>query len=189
VTWRIVDEYISNAPSVAIRGALIAAGNYETGYINSLGDGGHGFEGSVIAGKFWRHAGFSTELGYRFRGSADINEMAVGGTAGDVDIPADVFFNLSAFIPVNDVLTLGADYRLVNATGGIDIGGPGFSPSRFPELEEDIHLVGGRLLANITDAISLNVFGGQVVGGRNTAKSRVIGVGATFAFGGGGVGL
>ena len=189
VTWRVVDEYVSNAPSVAIRGALIAAGSYETGYINSLGDGGHGFEGSVIAGKFWRHAGFSTELGYRFRGSTDINEMAVGDTTGEVDIPADVFFNLSAFIPVNDVLTLGADYRLVNATGGIDIGGPGFSPSRFPELEEDAHIVGGRLLANITDAISLNVFAGQVVAGRNTAKSRLIGVGATFAFGGGGVGL
>ncbi|MCY4600439.1 MAG: hypothetical protein OXF27_11035 [Acidobacteria bacterium] len=189
VTWRIVDEYVSDAPSVAIRGALIAAGNYETGYINSLGDGGHGFEGSVIAGKFWQHAGFSAELGYRFRGSTEINEMAVGGTMGDVDIPADVFFNLSAFVPVNDVLTLGVDYQMVNATDGIDIGGPGFSPSRFPALEEDIHLIGGRLLANVTDVISLNVFGGQVVAGRNTAKSRVIGVGATFAFGGGGLGL
>ena len=189
VTWRVVDEYVGNAPSVAIRGALIAAGNYETGYINSLGDGGHGFEGSVIAGKFWRHAGFSTELGYRYRSSTQINEMAVGGTTGEVDVPADVFFNLSGFFPLNDVLTLGVDYQMVNARDGIDIGGPGFSPSRFPGLEEDAHIVGGRLLANITDAISLNVFAGQVVAGRNTAKSRLIGVGATFAFGGGGVGL
>ena len=44
---------------------------------------------------------------------------------GDVDIPADVFFNLSAFVPVNLVLTLGVDYQMVNATDGIDIGGPG----------------------------------------------------------------
>ena len=112
-----------------------------------------------------------------------------GARWGDVDIPNDVFFNLAAFFPVNNVLTLGVDYQMVNALDGIDIGGPGFSPSRFPALEEDIHLVGGRLLANVTDVISLNLFGGQVVGGRNTAKSRVLGVGVTFAFGGGGVGL
>lgn len=189
VTWRIVDEYVSNAPSIAIRGALIAAGNYETGYINSLGDGGHGFEASVIAGKFWSNAGFSAELGFRTRASTEINEQAVGGTVGDVDIPNDVFFNLAGFFPLNDVFTLGVDYQMVDALDGIDIGGPGFSPSRFPALQEDIHLVGGRLLANVTDVISLNVFGGQVVAGRNTAKSRVLGVGVTFAFGGGGVGL
>ena len=38
---------------------------------------------------------------------------------------------------VGDVVTLSVDYRLVNATSGIDIGGPGFSPSRFPELQEE----------------------------------------------------
>ncbi len=106
-----------------------------------------------------------------------------------MDIPADVFFSLSAFFPLNDVLTLGADYRLVNALDGIDIGGPGFSPSRFPALEKDVHLVGGRLLINVTDTISLNVFAGWVVGGRNTAKSLLIGVGVTFAFGSHGFGL
>ena len=35
------------------------------------------------------------------------------------------------------MVTLSVDYRLVNATSGIDIGGPGFSPSRFPELQEE----------------------------------------------------
>ena len=190
VTWRIVDEYTTDAPSVAIRGALIAAGSYDTGYINSLGDGGHGFEASAIVGKFWTHVGFSGEIGFRVRGSTEVNTGAVGGAGGgDVDVPNDVYVNLAAFFPVNDVLTIGADYQTVNALDGIDIGGPGFSPSRFPALQEDIHLVGGRLLANVTDLISVNFYGGQVVAGRNTAKSRVFGGGVTFAFGGGGFGL
>ena len=190
ITWRVVDEYTTDAPSIAIRAALIAAGNYDTGYINSLGDGGHGVEVSALIGKFWRHAGFSGEIGFRGRGSTDVNTGAVGGAmGGDVDIPNDVFVNLAAFFPVNHVITIGADYQTVNALDGIDIGGPGFSPSRFPALQEDIHVVGGRLLANVTDMVSLNFYGGQVVAGRNTAKSRVFGGGVTFAFGGGGPGL
>ena len=47
---------------------------------------------------------------------------------------------------------------MVNALSGIDIGGPGFSPSRFPGLEEDAHIVGGRLLANVTDTVNPNLF-------------------------------
>ena len=185
VTWRMVDELISDAPSVAIRLGLIAAGAYDTGYINSLGDGGNGFETSLIIGKFGSRAGFSGEIGFRNRLSTFVNEEAVGGlNRGPVEIPADMFLNLGLFIPAGDVVTLGVDYRMVNALSGIDIGGPGFSPSRFPALQEDGHIVGGRLIANVTDTVSLNAFFGQVVAGRNTAASRIIGVGLTFGVGG-----
>jgi hypothetical protein len=189
VTWRLVDELVSNAPSVALRAGVVAAGAYETGYINSLGDGAHAVEASVIVGKFWNRFGFSTEFGYRHRGMAEINEQAVGGMRGDVDVPSDVFYNLSGYFPASDAVTVGIDYRLVNALSGIDIGGPGFSPSRFPELEEDAHILGGRLLANVTDRLSLNFFAGRVIAGRNTARSTVFGLGASFGFGGGGLGF
>ncbi len=86
-------------------------------------------------------------------------------------------------------MTVGADYRMVNALSSIDIGGEGFSPSRFPGLQEDAHIVGGRLMADVTDNVSLNGFVGRVVAGRNTADSLLIGVGLSFAFGGGGVGF
>ena len=185
LTWRVVDELISDAPSVAIRLGLIAAGAYDTGYINSLGDGGNGFETSLIIGKFGGAAGFSAEVGYRNRTTTVVNENAVGGVLrGEVEIPSDMFVNLGLFIPAGDVVTLGVDYRMVNALSGIDIGGPGFSPSRFPGLQEDGHIVGGRLLANVTDTVSLNAFFGQVVAGRNTAASRIIGVGLSFGLGG-----
>lgn len=185
LTWRVVDELISDAPSVAIRLGLIAAGAYDTGYINSLGDGGNGFETSLIIGKFGSRAGFSAEVGYRDRTNTVVNEDAVGGLLrGEVEIPSDMFVNLGLFIPAGDMVTVGVDYRMVNALSGIDIGGPGFSPSRFPGLQEDGHIVGGRLIANVNDAVSLNAFFGQVVAGRNTAASRIIGVGLSFGLGG-----
>ena len=191
VTWRIVDELIANAPSVAVRVGAIVSGGYDTGYINSLGDGGNGIETSLIIGKFGSAAGVSGEVGYRNRTSTEVNRNAVGGAAGGerVDIPSDVFANLGFFVPAGERLTIGADYRMVNALSGIDIGGEGFSPSRFPALQEDAHIVGGRLIANITHAVSVNGFFGQVVAGRNTAASRIIGFGVTFNFGGGGVGF
>ena len=189
LTFRLVDELISDAPSVAVRIGGILAGAYDTGYINSLGDGGHGVETSLIVGKFGNVAGFSAEVGFRMRGSTDVNTQAVGGAMASgetVDIPNDMFVNLGLFIPAGSAVTLGVDYRMVNAMSGIDIGGMGFSPSRFPGLEEDAHIVGGRLLANVTDTVNLNVFFGQVLAGNNTAASRIFGAGIGFGFGGGG---
>ena len=188
LTWRVVDELISDAPSVALRIGAIVPGGYDTGYINSLGDGGGGVETSLVIGRFGGAAGFSAEVGYRARTSTEVNRSAVGGggaAAGEtVDVPADMFLNLGLFIPAGDVVTLGLDYRMVNALSGIDIGGPGFSPSRFPGLQEDGHIVGGRLIADVTDTVSLNAFFGQVVKGRNTAASRLVGLGLSFGFGG-----
>ncbi len=192
VTWRIVDELISDAPSVAVRVGAIIPGGYDTGYINSLGDGGAGVETSLIVGKFGSAAGVSAEIGYRNRTSTEVNTQAVGGAAAGgekVDIPADMFLNLGLFIPAGEAVTVGADYRMVNALSGIDIGGPGFSPSRFPGLQEDAHIVGGRLMADVADNVSLNGFVGRVVAGRNTAASLLISLGVSLTFGGGGVGF
>ena len=99
-----------------------------TGYINSLGDGGNGLETSLVVGKFWDALGLSAEVGYRNRGSTDVNPDAVGGggAAGEtVDIPADMFVNMFLFVPLGSRVTLGADYRIVNGLSGIDIGGKG----------------------------------------------------------------
>ena len=120
VACRVVDELVSNAPSVAVRAAVIAAGSYETGHINSLGDGGNGFGTSVLVGKFGTRVGFSAEAGYRYRTE---------------DIPSDIFANLSAFFPITDRLTCGADWRIVNGNAsGLDIGGPGFLPTGSPKF-------------------------------------------------------
>ena len=56
VTYRLLDETIVEnelLPSLALRAGAIIAGDYDTGSINSLGDGGEGFEISGLAGKFF----------------------------------------------------------------------------------------------------------------------------------------
>ena len=71
VVWRAVDEVVSSGPSIAFRVAGIKAGNYDTGYINSLGDGGNGLELSAMAGKFIADRfAVSSEIGYRYRDSS-----------------------------------------------------------------------------------------------------------------------
>ncbi len=185
VTWRFLDELVSNAPSAALRLGITIPGGYDTGYINSLGDGGSGIEGSVILGKYWTYAGVSAELGYRHRGSTEVNPNAVGGSGGvDVDIPSDIFANFWVFVPLGSRLRAAANYRIINATDGIDIGGAGFSPSRFPGLEEDSQILGGQLFADLYGSLSAHTFFGRVVGGRNTARSTVLGAGLSIGFGG-----
>ncbi|MDE2732385.1 MAG: hypothetical protein OXM02_04680 [Bacteroidota bacterium] len=185
LTWRFVDELISNAPSVALRVGATIAGGYDTGYINSIGDGASGVEGALIVGKFWEILGLSAEVGYRIRGSTEVNPDAVGASGSeDVDVPSETFVNLLAFVPIGSRLSIAGNYRVVNAASGLEIGGEGFSPSRFPGLEDDSQILGGQLLADVFSNVSANVFYGRVVGGRNTAKSSVIGVGLSIGIGG-----
>ena len=128
ITWRMTDETTGTLPSIAVRVGGIAAGNYRTGQINSLGDGGNGYEASVIAGKFLSaNLGVTGDFGYRRR---------------DNDIPAERFMNASGLLLINETVSLGIDYRVVASRSGLDIGAPGFSPARFPELKEDLESLG-----------------------------------------------
>ena len=168
LTWRIVDEFASDAPSVAIRAGAIVAGDYETGHINSLGDGGGGWEVSLIVGKFFGdRLGLSGEFGYRDRSKG---------------IPTNYFTNLSGFYLASDRLSLGLDYKRVDSASGLDIGGPGFTPARFPETEEETQLIGGRLFYSFADRLSLALHYGKVISGRNTAASSVFGASLSYAF-------
>lgn len=169
ITRRLADEATGPHPSIALRVAGIAAGNYETGHINSLGDGGNGYEVSVVAGKFLgARVGVSGEIGYRDR---------------DGDIPAESFLNVAGLWLLSDTVTLGVDYRAVDSRSGLDIGGPGFTPDRFPHLQEDHRSVGLRLYFNL-DPVGVNLFHSRVIDGRNTAASRVFGIAASRSFGG-----
>ena len=169
VVWRVVDELVRpSLPSVALRAGAIIAGDYETGHINAIGDGGNGVELSALVGKFITdRIALSGELGYRDR---------------DNDVPADFFLNLSGGVLVGDLVGLSINYKLINALSGLDIGQPGFTPTRFPELEEDVHFLGGTATFNTTDTTNIGVSYGEVLDGRNTAKSKVWSVSLGYSF-------
>ncbi|MCY3955197.1 MAG: hypothetical protein OXF47_04285 [Nitrospira sp.] len=170
VTWRIVDELVKpSLPSLALRGGVIIAGSYEAGWINSIGDGASGFEVSALAGKYltdW--LAVSGEVGYRDR---------------EGDVPADLFVNVSGGVLVDNI-GLSVNYKLIDAQSGIQIGGPGFSPTTgvFPRLEEDIQFLSGTVSLNVSDQTNIGVSYGEVIDGRNTSKSKVFSVTMGYLF-------
>lgn len=170
VTWRLVDEVAGSLPSLALRVGAIIAGDYEPGHINSLGDGGDGTEASLLVGKFLGDRfGFSLEAGVR-----DRNE----------GIPTNYFGNLATVLLVTDKLALGADYKVVKSEPGLDIGGPGFTPARFPMVREERSLLGGRMFYNMSESMSLGLFYLVVRDGRNTPASSAFGGSLSYSFSG-----
>ena len=174
LTYRLLDETITEnplLPSLAIRIGGIIAGDYESGDINSIGDGGDGFEVSGLAGKFFGDMfAVSSEFGYRTR------------TDG---IPDNLFLNLSGGIILFDRLGLNISYQRVDTPwSSFDIGDPGFSPITgvFPELKEEMELIGGGFNVAITDTINLGFQYATVIEGRNTAASDVFSVSLGYAF-------
>jgi hypothetical protein len=167
VTWRIVDEVVSSAPSIAVRLGGTKSGSYDTGYINSIGDGADGFEVSGIIGKFITdQIALSGEVGYRYRH----------------DIPNNVFVNLSGGVLLLDRIGISVNYNMTNAESGLDIGDPDFNPGRFPETEEDIHILGSALSVAISEQLSLGASYGRVIDGRNTAASDILSVSLGYSF-------
>ena len=189
LTFRLVDELISDAPSVAVRVGGILAGAYDTGYVNSLGDGGHGVETSLIIGKFGNAAGFSAEVGFRIRGSTDVNTQAVGGAMASgetVDVPNDMFVNLGLFIRAGSVVTLGSTTEWSTRCPASTSAARVSRRAGFPGSRRTHTSWRGRLLANLTDTVNLNVFFGQVVAGNNSAASGIFGAGIGIGIGAGG---
>lgn len=167
VTWRVLDEAVRDTPSVALRVGAIVAGNYDTGFINSLGDGGSGLEVSLAVGRFFANRfALSGEVGYRKR---------------DNDVPQSMLANAGLLWLLGERVTLGVDYRMENSESGLDIGDADFAPSRFPELDEDQHSLGLRLFWNL-GRVGVNVFHRQVFDGRNTAVNDVTGATLSYFF-------
>ena len=168
LTWRLIDETVSDYPSVAVRAGLIVAGDYETGQITSIGDGGDGFELSAIVGKFVSsRLSLSAEVGFRDRSDG---------------IPANLFTNLSGALFASNSVVLGLDYRRVDTRDGYDIGGPGFTPAKFPMAREESELLTASAFINLSDRLSGSVVYGKVLNGRNTANSDVVGITLSYSF-------
>ena len=168
LVWRVLDEVVSNGATIAFRAGAIVGGGYETGYINSLGDGGSGLEVSALVGRFlsdW--FAVSSEVGYRYRNN---------------DIPANAFVKLAGGLVLGPGVGLSLNYMIDDSLSGLEIGGPGFSPARFPELQEDIHLLGGSVSIPVSDRVSIGASYGKVIKGRNTAASNVFSASVGYSF-------
>ncbi len=178
VTVRLVDEAVTQAPTIAFRLGAIKSGSYDTGHINSIGDGGDGMEASAIIGKFLSdNFAVSGELGYRMR---------------DEGIPNAAFVNITGSLIFADMFGLSVNYSMENSTDGIDIGGPpeqnpAFhtddpSIKNFPEAEEDTHTLGSTLTFLVGGGASISGSYARVIDGRNTGEYNIFAVSLGYSF-------
>mgnify|MGYP000515240965 CR=1 FL=1 len=165
VSWRLVDEFISysNVPTTVLRAAVTFQGDYDTGDINAIGDGADGLEVSLIMGRFLTPSlAVSSEIGYRKRSS---------------NVPDDAFYKVGGYVLADSQLSFSFNYSVVDAQDGLDIGGEGFGNDdgtvNFHKLEEDSSLVDLGISYNPIPKLNLSFNAGQVVDGKNTAKSDV----------------
>lgn len=165
--FKVLDE-LGGAPLTATLGvAAIIDGGYQTGAISAIGDGGSGAQFALALGKQIGPFSLSTDIGYRTKSS---------------NVPNELFGSVQGSFAVTNGISLYGGLAFVDSKGNLDIGGPGFSPARFPEVEEDFKLWTVGASATITGSASVNLTYGEKFDGRNTAKSNVIRMGVGYAF-------
>ncbi len=170
VNWRVLDEYERpGLPTLTLRGAAILKGSYDGARLASVGKDANGYEVAVILGKQFTPAlSLWAELGLQDRSNS---------------VPNATFFELNGryrFAPQWSA-TLG--YGNKKFSGDLDIGGPGFAPSRFQQVKEEREVVklgvGFALARN--QGVALNL--AKVTGGRNTVKDdSIVGLSYTVGF-------
>ncbi len=167
--YRIWDEQKHDEcllPTIAVRVGGIIAGTYDENFPFSAGDGAHGLEGSLLlAREICPGFGLFGDIGYRFR---------------DEDVPND-FFASGGFYMGYAGFNATVAYRHVRGMSGTDIGDPGFT---FPELKEITHNLEFGLGYTDAGERHYQVFYARTIDGRNTGQKNIIGVSASFPFGG-----
>lgn len=165
--YKVLDQ-VDGAPFTAtLAVAGIIDGGYRTGALPAVGDGGSGGQIAIAFGSNIGPFTVSSHTGYRTRSN---------------NIPDEVFGAVNASISPLSGISLYGGVSFVNSTSGIDIGGPGFSPARFPEVEEDYKIWSLGASASLSDQISANIGYGKKFDGRNTARSKFFRIGVGYSF-------
>jgi hypothetical protein len=169
--YRILDETkIDNPwiPTVTARLGAILSGTYDSGFINSPGDGAFGIEPSLRTGRYYENL----RLGY------------YGSTAFRIrfDVPDELVGNVGIYTVLFDRLTLNFGYERLHSISGVNFDSPDFRLDRFRELRQESDTIkygigyfdgGGR---------SYNLNFGNVLNGKNVGESFIIDVSASIPF-------
>ncbi len=170
VSWRVLDEFERpGVPTLTLRGAAIINGSYDGERLGSLGKDANGIEAAVILGKQITPAlSLWGELGFQDRSNS---------------VPNATFFEVNGRYRLTPQWSGTLGYSNKKYSGDLDIGGPGFSPSRFQEVREERSLVKlgvGYAFAQ-NQGVALNL--AKVTRGRNTVKDdTIVGLSYSYAF-------
>jgi Putative MetA-pathway of phenol degradation len=168
--WRVLDEYSNrSAPTITLRAAALLNGNYDGARLAALGKDASGYQLSVLVGR-------QITSTFGLWGSLGFEDRSRG-------IPNATFFDVNAAYSVVPALSLSLGYSSKRYGGGLNIAGPGFSPDRFQQVNEERSTVRLGASYSVTSNQSLALSLGKLVNGRNTVKDdRIIGVGYNYGF-------
>ncbi|MXZ55949.1 MAG: hypothetical protein F4227_04335 [Gammaproteobacteria bacterium] len=159
ITRSLLDELETGKFSVSMRLAGTLAGDYDTGQPHSVGDGANSITGSINVGKFLTpNFGVAGEFGLRFSTN---------------DVPSEWFLSAGTNYIVSPYVSAYAQYQLKQSNGDLDIGGTGFTPVGFPEVQENY----SRFRTGINlqyQNFSWDVNVHRTLNGRNTADFDIV---------------
>lgn len=152
---------------LAVRLGFIIPGDYETGQLSAPGDDAFGGSLKLLAGHTFGSTRLEGLLGY------GINEGAVPETwtAG-----VRVIQELGAGFSID------VGFRYFDADGNLDIGGPGFTPDRLPEVSEQGSVVELGLSYGDVGGRYYRVGYSRLFDGENIGQEETFGASVTFSF-------
>ncbi len=168
--WRVLDEYISSGvPTLTLRAAAILKGNYEGARLAGLGKAANGLEVAAIVGK---------QISPMFSLWGEI-----GVQNRDNSVPNATFYDINAGLAFTRELSASIGVSNKKYSGDLDIGGAGFSPSRFPEVKEERSLIKLGLNYSFAENQGLSLNFAKITAGRNTVKDdRIISISYAYGF-------
>lgn len=158
----------SSAFSVNVAGGVSTpVSNYKTNVIYAIGNRATSFEGDVVAQyKFSAGVFANVQAGYVVRTNSVPSATLLSAKIGY----AGAGFYIDGYVAQQ------------TSNGGIDIGGPGFSPDRFPETTVNTTRIGVSGFVPVVKAVGITAGAGQVVNGRNAGKASYFTGGLVFRF-------
>lgn len=160
--YMFLDEHGNDGPfSMSVQVGAIFAGNYDRSRANqphAPGDKADGLEVVFPMSKKLGSVYLNADIGYRWRNN---------------DVPDDIFGSIGLGVPFTNRFMGTLKVAEENGRDGLDIAGPGFTPTRFHQTQEDRTYVeiGSYFIINAR----FSLYGGlaQVIDGRNTGKSDI----------------
>ncbi len=152
---------------LALRVGATLPGDYETGQLSTPGDDAFGADVKLFAGRSFGSTRVESSLGY------GLNEGAV---------PETCQLGLKVIQQIAGSFWIDAGYTYFDADGGLDIGGPGFSPRRLSELGEQGEVVEVGLATSDKGGRYYRIYGSQLIDGRNIGREKTFGASVTFPY-------
>ena len=166
--FRVLDDLADAPLTITLGAAAILKGSYKTGSLPAIGDGANALEISASAGKaITSNFNIYGTLGYRDR---------------KAPVPKESFYEAGLIFNPTPQLGFSLKHEEVRSKGSLDIGGPGFSPARFPEVKEDYGFTSVGASFRLSRNIGIGVQYGEKQAERNTAESKAFGVSLNTSF-------